>query len=72
VWCVVVPFWRRLLVAQDPPTYVDVEAHERRRLIREAEYQAQVDAQSKVLRVSGKVTGERRRVAAVVDWGGHE
>jgi len=47
--------WRR----PDPPVYVDPDDHVRRRLIREAEYQAELDAQAKVLRVSGRSTADR-------------
>ncbi len=46
--------------------YVDVEDHARRILIREAEYQQSVEATSKVLRVSGKVTAPARCLQAVV------
>lgn len=54
--------WRTV----DPPEHIDIDEHHRRRVIAEAEYQAALDEQSTVLRVSGKVTGERRQVAAVV------
>jgi hypothetical protein len=50
----------------EPVEFVDTAEHERRRLIREAEYQQALDAQAKILRVSGKVEGERRQVAGVV------
>ena len=44
----------------DDEMFVDVDEPNRKRLIREAEYQAQADADSRVLRVSGQRSVRRR------------
>jgi len=46
---------------------VDPAAHERARAIREAEYQAALDADSRVLRVSGQTRRAGRAVSALVE-----
>jgi hypothetical protein len=58
---------RRLLWFLDDgaDAFVDVEEPNRKRLIREAEYQARADAESRVLRVKGQVSARRRRRALV-------
>jgi hypothetical protein len=57
---------RRLLwFLDDGAQFVDVEEPNRKRLIREAEYQARADAESRVLRVKGQVYARRRRRALV-------
>ena len=50
----------------DDEMFVDVDEPNRKRLIREAEYQAQADADSRVLRVSGQCV-VRRRCRALVE-----
>lgn len=40
--------------SQPPLAYIDIEQVERQRAIREAEYQALLDRESRVMRVSGK------------------
>jgi len=49
-------FLRLLTFLRRPPpiAFIDIEQVERQRTIREAEYQASLDRQSRVLRVSGK------------------
>lgn len=56
-------WWRR----DGDAVYVDVEDYKRQRVIREAEYQAAVDAGSKVLRVRGKVPEPVRRVTGLTE-----
>jgi hypothetical protein len=58
---------RRLLWFLDDglDAFVDVEEPNRKRLIREAEYQARADAESRVLRVKGQVSARCRRRALV-------
>lgn len=58
-----IAWWR----ARADDVYVDVEDAVRQRAIREAEYQMACDAESKVLRVSGKVPEPTRRVSGLVE-----
>lgn len=57
----------RLLVVPEKPVYVDLDDALRKHALREAEYQARADEQSRILRISGrrKFCGPLKRIRAV-------
>lgn len=56
-----------LIGAVVQPVYVDLDDTQRQRVLREADYQARADEQSKVLRVSGRrlIAGPLKRLRAI-------
>jgi hypothetical protein len=57
-------FWRTKSAADE---YVDITEHTRKVAIREASYQATAEADSRVLRISGKPIRVSQRISGLVE-----